>query len=173
MCVVVDQVTKAYAIANWEGRQTMEFLGGIFQIEFSWNPGAFLSLLSNASTTVRLVVLVGMNSVMLTGIAIYLFWSRSIRWSLFLPLALMVAGGIGNLIDRIRFEGHVADFLFLGFKDTLFRTGIFNVADMAISLGFVLLVWEFLKSERRAGEIEKAAVADTSAGKKESQECPA
>ena len=56
-------------------------------------------------------------------------------------LALIVAGGIGNLIDRLRFGGYVTDFLYL--HAWRLHTGVFNVADMAITGGvlWLLLAW--------------------------------
>lgn len=53
-------------------------------------------------------------------------------------LRLALGGAIGNLIDRVRFDGLVIDFMNLGIGPL--RTGIFNVADVAISVGAVLLI---------------------------------
>ena len=57
-----------------------------------------------------------------------------------LAYSFILAGGIGNVIDRLTHEnGHVIDFLFMDFSFA--RTGVFNVADMAIVLGFIIAVW--------------------------------
>jgi signal peptidase II len=58
-------------------------------------------------------------------------------------IALICGGGIGNLIDRVRFDGLVTDFLNVGAGPL--RTGIFNVADMALMLGLLLF---FVRRER-------------------------
>jgi signal peptidase II len=56
---------------------------------------------------------------------------------LLIALALFLGGGIGNLIDRLTNDGRVIDFMHIGFG--FLRTGIFNVADMALMTGVVLL----------------------------------
>ena len=61
-------------------------------------------------------------------------------------LSLVCGGGLGNLIDRIRFDGHVTDFLNVGVGSV--RTGIFNVADMALMVGMVLFFLAYRQSER-------------------------
>ena len=65
---------------------------------------------------------------------------------------LLVSGAVGNLIDRVRFDGLVIDFLNVGLGPL--RTGIFNVADMAIMAGAALVV---LAPAARAGAGEQAA----------------
>lgn len=63
-------------------------------------------------------------------------------------LAMILAGGTGNLIDRMRFDGRVTDFLYLTAGPL--HTGVFNVADMAVTFGVIWLLasWTF---KRRVG----------------------
>jgi len=63
-------------------------------------------------------------------------------------LAVIIAGGVGNLIDRLRFAGRVTDFLYL--QAGPLHTGVFNVADMAITFGILWLVlaWGFTQRRR-------------------------
>jgi signal peptidase II len=63
-----------------------------------------------------------------------------------LGLALVAGGGLGNLVDRFRLRGYVIDFMNLGLGPV--RTGVFNVADVAIVAGVILLV---LPGRRRPG----------------------
>jgi signal peptidase II len=63
-----------------------------------------------------------------------------------LALALVCAGAIGNLIDRVRSEAGVVDFIDVGFGDTRWPT--FNVADMAVSTGAFLLAWVLWEDDR-------------------------
>lgn len=65
-------------------------------------------------------------------------------------LALICGGGIGNLIDRVRFDGHVTDFLNLGVGSI--RTGIFNVADMALMIGVALFFLAYRRPERASSD---------------------
>jgi len=70
----------------------------------------------------------------------------------FAAWALILAGGIGNLIDRVSQQGLVTDFMNVGIGP-VFRTGIFNVADMAITAGFFVFIvcWRHEEKTRGAG----------------------
>ena len=63
-------------------------------------------------------------------------------------LALILAGGLGNQIDRLLFQGGVTDFLFLTLGPL--HTGIFNVADMAIMAGALLLLLDLQRQPKAA-----------------------
>lgn len=135
--VGLDQATKYYAVTHWDGLHEQSLLGGILRIKLAKNDGAFLSMLGNQSPTVRFAVLVIGNAIGMTVLAVILLRSSQIdRWTFF-AWALVFVGGIGNLIDRVLIRA-VIDFLILGYGPI--HTGIFNVADMAITAGFLMLV---------------------------------
>lgn len=146
--LALDQASKVYAMQHWRATamEPLSFLGGIFRIQYAENPGAFLSLFGGLDPAVRFWVLTVVNGVILAGVGVCLLlaWPRDL-WS-WTALALILAGGIGNLIDRIRFENHVIDFLILSTGPLAIpwfgeiRTGIFNVADVAITGGFLMLL---------------------------------
>jgi len=77
--------------------------------------------------------------VVLAALLAYLFVSKPQNPIVGASVALIVGGGVSNLIDRVRYGGYVVDFLNVGIGPL--RTGIFNVADMAIMAGVVL--WAF------------------------------
>jgi len=137
-CVGCDQATKQYAIDNFKGQPPQSYLGDTFRIQYAENPGAFLSLLANMSPEVRFWVLTVANSVVMILVAGYFLFAQQIDRLSLIALALIVAGGVGNLIDRVMWDGVVIDFLNLGLGPV--RTGVFNVADMAITGGFFLLL---------------------------------
>jgi signal peptidase II len=64
-------------------------------------------------------------------------------------LSLIAGGGLSNLIDRIAYGGYVIDFLNIGLGGL--RTGIFNIADVAIMVGAISLIVRSLRHERRVG----------------------
>lgn len=154
VALVLDQVSKVYATAWWKGTPPLSFFADIFRIEYAENHGAFLSLLANTPDEVRFWILTVINGVVLVGLAAYLLAAPKVAVSTFLPLLLVVAGGIGNLVDRIRF-GYVIDFLNLGLGNV--RTGIFNVADMFITAGFILMAWMMLFGEHEAEPLPTSA----------------
>ncbi len=132
-----DQATKQYAVEHFKDQPAQSYLWDTLRIQYAENPGAFLSLAANFSPQARFILLTVFNAAILLLVGAYLFWQRDLdRWVL-CGLALILAGGIGNLIDRVTL-GIVIDFLNLGIGPV--RTGIFNVADMAISAGFVMLI---------------------------------
>lgn len=149
--VVLDQVTKRMAIAWLMGVPPRIYFGDFFRFQYAENTGAFLGLFGQMSASVRQVLLIGFNSVILAVVSAFLLFSRDMMKTVAVALALILAGGIGNLIDRVAYSGVVVDFMNMGLpwikiKGWEPRTGIFNVADLAIVGGLVLMVLaEFLK----------------------------
>jgi signal peptidase II len=146
-CVGCDQSTKTYAESNLPKAQALSFLADSVRLQVAHNDGAFLSLGESAPKSWRLAALrVGVSALLLTLLG-YLLLIRVARPSFILALTLILAGGVSNLIDRFTHGGYVVDFINLGIGSL--RTGIFNVADIAITLGvFMLLVqnWRIKKN---------------------------
>ena len=71
-----------------------------------------------------------------------MFLDTVVAWS------LVLSGGLGNLVDRIINDGRVIDFMNIGIGSL--RTGIFNVADVYITVGVVVLVFQALQRPRRS-----------------------
>jgi len=134
-----DHVTKHLATETLATSPTRSFLADTVRLTYAENRGGFLSLGADLAEPLRTAVFTlgtGFALVVLLG----LMW-RSRRPRPFWPtvgIALFLAGGVSNWLDRL-VDGRVVDFLNLGVG--WLRTGIFNVADMAIVLGvaFVLL----------------------------------
>lgn len=136
-CVGCDQATKILAKTHLPDRPPYVLLNGAVRIQYAENTGAFLSLGAELPEQARFflfVVLVG--SILAAGLA-FAFASRRLGLWQKAGLILAVGGGIGNLIDRIA-HGAVVDFVSLGIGPL--RTGIFNVADVAITAGLVLFL---------------------------------
>jgi signal peptidase II len=148
-CVGCDQFTKQLAQTRLKGQEAMAFWGDVVRLQYAENPGAFLGLGGEMPAAVRWLVLVGMNGLIASGIACLLLFARRVSLLQVVACALLLAGAMGNLIDRVRFDGLVIDFLNLGVGPL--RTGIFNIADVAITCGALLLVWQ-PKPSRRATE---------------------
>ena len=132
-------MTKSVAKAYLSETHAVVLLGDTVRLQVAKNYGAFLSLgssLGEASRGMALSVVVGL---VLAALLAYLFISKPQNPVVGVSIALIVGGGVSNLIDRLRYGGYVVDFLNVGIGPV--RTGIFNVADMAIMLGVVL--WAF------------------------------
>jgi len=140
--VGLDQWTKHLAITHLMGEPPIVYWNDVFRLQFATNAGAFLSLGSQLPEGIRFWILTGLNGVILLGVGAFLFLKRDVGRGMAWALALILSGGVGNIIDRIRHDGLVIDFMNLGWPwwPMEIRTGIFNVADLAIVAGLVLLV---------------------------------
>ena len=140
-----DRVTKHVAATTLSEAPSRSFLADTFRLEYAENTGAFLSLGSDWPPAVRTAVFgVGTGS-LLVALAVFAVRGRW-RGRALLGVALFVAGGASNLLDRITY-GMVIDFMSVGIGSL--RTGIFNVADMAIMLGAGMLVLEGYRAAPR------------------------
>lgn len=131
-----DRVTKHYALVNLAGMPGQSYLGDTIRLDYHENAGGFMSAGATWRPEIRAVVFQLANGVFLLGtllLAVRLQWSRLAA----VGLILFVAGGLSNLIDRMAM-GSVIDFMNVGIGS--FRTGIFNVADVAILAGVALLL---------------------------------
>jgi signal peptidase II len=161
VCVGCDQAAKAIAKQTLAFSPPVSFLQGIVQFQYAENPGAFLSLGATLPAATRFlwgVVFIGLTQ---AALLVYLFRSASLTLYQKVGLSLFLGGGLGNLIDRIANDGHVIDFVSLGVGPL--RTGIFNVADVAITMGVLLVVFS------RGEELAPSAPSSTGSEQDPSQ----
>ncbi len=142
--VGLDQWTKALAIEHLEGQPPSYYFNEMFSLTFAKNTGAFLSLGEDLGPVWKPILLNALPALLLIGLLYFIFKEKYLnRWQT-LALALIVAGGLSNIIDRLLY-GHVVDMLHIQLTDSL-QTGIFNIADMAIMAGmFIMLPFVFRK----------------------------
>lgn len=133
-----DQVTKIAARDHLQGQQMQSYIGDTFRLTYAENSGAFLSLGSTLPDTWRTIIFVVLVAIFLGGFFIWMLRSKHLTWTALMASTLIVGGGIGNLIDRVVFDGKVTDFMNMGIGDL--RTGIFNVADIWIVVGAVMMI---------------------------------
>jgi len=136
-CVGCDQITKNIARQNLANSGPVTFLNDIFRLQYAENPGAFLSLGAGSPESIRFWIFTFIVGAFLAGMLIYLLVSPNNSKAQITALSLVLAGGVGNLIDRIFNQGRVIDFMNVGVGSL--RTGVFNVADIAISIGVIWL----------------------------------
>lgn len=138
-CVSFDQFTKYTAKYYLEGEGVYRFIGDTFRLGYSENSGAFLGLGSSLPEDVRTFMFSGLVAIFLLVFLVYIIRSASVSKTDVIASGLIIGGGFSNLIDRLVNNGAVIDFMNLGIGSL--RTGIFNVADMAIMLGAFLLLF--------------------------------
>lgn len=146
-CVGCDQITKVVARESLADSPGRSFFWDFFRLQFAENSGAFLGMGSGLPESVRFWVFIITVGAVLLGLLVWTFFSRSLRPGGVVALSLVLGGGLSNLYDRVFNDGAVVDFLNLGLGGL--RTGIFNVADVAISTGVILLlISEFIRGQK-------------------------
>ena len=150
--IACDQATQAMAITHLKGGPplSLDLAPLSARLVYAENPGAFLGLGRALPEQLRWLLLTVAVSLMLVAMVVVLL-RRPLTRGVALGLALLIAGGAGNLIDRVaRPGGRVVDFAQLGVRlgplDA--RTGVFNVADLAIVGGALAIGWEALRRRR-------------------------
>jgi signal peptidase II len=140
-----DRVSKRVATDILAGEPTQSHFFDTVRLSYAENPGSFLSLGAELPESVRFVLFTLGTPILLVVLVVVAFRTR---WSgaRLAGLAMFIAGGASNWADRLS-DGRVVDFLNLGIGPI--RTGIFNVADVAISAGIVILLCsEYLQSRK-------------------------
>ena len=147
LVLVADQVTKAWATASLKPVVYIEVLPAFFRLSYATNRGVAFSLFADSQFDIRWIL----SAVSLIAALFVLSYFRRVppdKPLLNVSLALLMAGIVGNMIDRVRL-GEVVDFIELHWRD-LYSWPTFNIADSAICIGAVLLALEMLREEKDA-----------------------
>lgn len=146
----LDQVSKVIVRNQVQEHSYTEIIGDYFTLTRVENTGAFLSLGASASPWIRYTLLIGLPILTLLGMLIYTIVKKDMDKITSICMATVVGGGIGNIYDRILY-GSVTDFLHI--KIGAFQTGIFNMADVSVMVGvIVLLLYSFFARKKPAAE---------------------
>ncbi len=145
LCVGCDQLTKEVAHQYLALQPPQSWFHDTVRLQYAENTGAFLSLGGDLSEGLRVFLFQVFPALCLVVLAIVLF-AQPIPLSTAIAWSFILSGGLGNLLDRIMNDGRVIDFMNLGIGPL--RTGIFNVADVCITIGVSLLVLEMLRRPR-------------------------
>jgi signal peptidase II len=149
-CIGCDQYTKSIATESLSGAPPISLLGDVVRIQYVQNPGGFLGLGDQLPEPIAFWVFTIFAGLLVSGLLAVLLLRRNMDRLSFLSLGLIAAGGVGNLIDRVLHDGLVTDFINLGIGPL--RTGIFNVADVAIAGGALALALLSSQASERGEE---------------------
>ena len=144
--LLLDQSTKTFIVGwlSWGESWPVE---GFFRFTHARNTGTAFSLFQGHSNILSFVAIIAV------GILLWVYWSTGAKsFILRIALGLQLGGALGNLLDRLQ-QGYVTDFIDVG------PWPIFNVADSAISIGMVLMLWYFFTN--RDEETTEIAVVKT------------
>ncbi len=146
----LDQFSKYLVLAHLELYEVRPLIPGFFNLVHVTNKGAAFSMFASVDSPLRHYFFVAVNSAAFLGLTIAAWKMRTHHLLYRVSFAMIAAGAVGNLIDRLRF-GAVIDFLdfYLG----SYHWPAFNVADSAILVGvallFVMNVIEMKKEKKR------------------------
>jgi signal peptidase II len=136
--LILDQWTKYFAQVYLRNQMPKVYFNNLFRLEYAENPGAFLGMGNSLADPIRFWIFVIFVFFLMIALAVYVHRKLLTKQEIW-AYSLIFSGGVGNLIDRTFHEnGHVVDFMNAGIGNL--RTGIFNIADMAIMGGLFLLL---------------------------------
>ena len=175
--VILDQASKIWAIKNLSHSgivpdtaaelrlmnaypEGMVIIENLFHFRLAGNPGAAWGIFGNMSDSLRIPFFLVISAIAI-GVVVMIYRSadgqKILRWA----LTLVMGGAIGNLIDRVRF-GYVIDFI--DWEGSVYKDyPIFNIADVAISVGVGLLILDMIinRDEKDGRNDEGATTSDT------------
>jgi signal peptidase II len=142
LVLVADQLSKIWVLQNFELGESIQLLP-VFNFTYARNYGAAFSFLGDAGGWQRWLF-TAIAIVVTCVLSVWLSRLKPTQLKLSLALVLIIAGAIGNLIDRSLY-GYVVDFLHVYYQQ--WHYPVFNIADCAITIGAGLLIWDSFSSE--------------------------
>jgi signal peptidase II len=145
--IVIDQISKFWVRANFEYREVKSLIGDKFIMQYVENKGAFLGMGSDMNPTLKLIFLLALPTVVLGYVIYYIIKTKELDRLSLIAFCCIIGGGIANVFDRIIY-GQVTDFFFINLGG-VFKTGIFNIADLSVTTGMVMLLFSGLFSKKK------------------------
>lgn len=149
--IAVDQISKVIVRNTLTFREEVNVIGDYFQLIWVENTGAFLGMGSDMDPTLKLIFLLILPTAVLGYVIYYIIKTKELDRLSLVAFCCIVGGGIANVFDRIVF-GQVTDFFFINLGG-VFKTGIFNVADLSVTTGMVMLLLSGIFNNKKKEEI--------------------
>ena|SRR5690606_38065231 len=152
--IAIDQVSKVLVRAYIEPQTDLQrgdrisLIGDAFIMMNVENTGAFLGMGSDLNPTLRLILLLILPILVLGFVLHYVIKDQSLDNLSLFAFSSIIGGGIANVFDRIAY-GSVTDFFFIDLGG-VFKTGIFNMADLSVTTGMIILVLMSFKKKKVA-----------------------
>ena len=147
--VACDQITKHYARTFLQNSGTIRVIGDFFVLRYTENQGAFLGLGAHWPRSIRYIIFSVLSLLIVCVIAVQVIRQKQMNLVQTIVSALIIGGGIGNLIDRLIHDGSVTDFMNIGIGRV--RTGIFNAADIFLIVGLGLFI--LMQQRKKANQV--------------------
>jgi signal peptidase II len=141
----LDQLSKFLIRQNVDQYSEIKLIGDYFILTNVENSGAFLGMGSDFSPFIKTIFLLILPVIVLICIMAYVYRDKQIDKISLIGFCLIIGGGIANIYDRILY-GSVTDFLFIDLGG-IFKTGIFNIADLSVTTGMILILLMSFRSK--------------------------
>ena len=138
LSIALDQISKIWVRNNFQSYSEKSIIGDVFTLIKVENTGAFLGMGSELSEIPRILLLIILPVIVLISITLYTYIDKSLDKLSIIGFSLIIGGGIANIFDRIVF-GSVTDFLYINLGG-IFKTGIFNIADLSVTTGMIIIL---------------------------------
>ncbi|MBU2922783.1 signal peptidase II [Winogradskyella psychrotolerans] len=151
--IAIDQISKVIVRTTMikGGKGQINVIQDYFQLIWVENKGAFLGMGSDMNPTLRLIFLLVLPTLVLAYVIYYILKTKELDRLSLIAFCCIAGGGIANVFDRIVF-GEVTDFFFIDLGG-VFKTGIFNVADMSVTIGMVMLLFSGVFNNKKKEKI--------------------
>ena len=143
--ILLDQLSKILIRNNVDQYSEVKLIGEYFILTNVENSGAFLGMGSDFSPFIKTIFLLILPVIVLICIIVYVYRDKQIDKISLIGFCLIIGGGMGNIFDRIIY-GSVTDFLFIDLGG-IFKTGIFNIADLSVTTGMILILLMSFRSK--------------------------
>ena len=140
-----DQISKSIVRQRINQGEQINVIDHFVVLTKVENTGAFLSMGDSLPRLLYKFLMIVLPSIVLLYALYYLFTENNLSNLLTLGFCLIIGGGFGNIYDRILYNS-VTDFLQFDF--VIFHTGIVNIADISLTTGFFILMYEYLINRR-------------------------
>jgi signal peptidase II len=154
MNIALDQISKVLVRANFEYGEIKPLIGDNFIMQYVENKGAFLGMGSDMPDYLKLIFLLILPVIVLGYVVYYIVKSKELDRLSLIAFCCIIGGGVANVFDRIIY-GQVTDFFFIDLGG-VFKTGIFNFADLSVTTGMIMLLFGSFLNKKEKSEKEVA-----------------
>ena len=151
--LLADQLTKGIARRQLASSPGISVMHGVLGFKYAENTGTFRSLGAEMTARTKFWLFTVLVAMILLALLVYSLTSSKMGWGSLMCSAMIIGGGMSNLLDRMQYDGAVIDYMFISLGGA--RSGIFNLADVMITLGLAGLLlsrgWRMLQARQGNG----------------------
>jgi len=149
--IAIDQISKVLVRTNFKYGEIKSLIGDKFIMQYVENKGAFLGMGSDMNDSLKMIFLLILPALVLGYVIYYIIKTKELDRLSLIAFCCIVGGGMANVFDRIVY-GQVTDFFFINLGG-IFKTGIFNVADLSVTTGMIILLFSGVFNSKKNKDV--------------------